>query len=232
MMRRKRPRTSLEQARRRLLTWAVVLGLLTALALAWTAAPLDRLLDPHTVLTTLASFRARPAAPWIVLGGFVAGGLLALPMTLMVVLAVAAFGPFAGFFYALGGATLSGTISFGIGRALGRRHVEQLAGTRLHALSARLGRAGITGIAALRMLPVAHFTVASLVAGASHLRLRDFIAGTIIGMAPGVAAIAVFFHGVSAAARQPSPIHLLWLAAVSLGILGVMLTLRWLLRRR
>jgi len=230
-MRHSGSRNPAAKARRHLLAWAIVLILLTALAVAWTVAPLDAVLDRRAVVTALAAFRAQPAAPWVVLAGFVVGGLLALPVTLMVVLTVAAFGPVAGFFYALAGATLSGTLGFALGHFLGRRHVEQLAGSRLHALSTRIGKAGMTGVAAVRMVPVAHFTVVSLVAGASHIRLRDFVGGTVIGMGPGIAAIALFFHGLSATAREPSADRLLWLAGVSIGILAVMLGLRWLVRR-
>lgn len=39
---------------------------------------------------------------------------------------------------------------------------------------------------ALRIFPVAPFNVINLVAGASHASFRDFVAGTAIGLAPGV----------------------------------------------
>jgi phospholipase D1/2 len=40
-------------------------------------------------------------------------------------------------------------------------------------------------IAAIRLVPIAPFTVVNIVAGASDIRLGPFIAGTILGMAPG-----------------------------------------------
>ncbi|MDZ7748542.1 MAG: VTT domain-containing protein [Halofilum sp. (in: g-proteobacteria)] len=174
-------------ARRRLLVWALALAAMTVASVAWTTPPARALLDPQALLALLAAFNGHPAAPWVVLAGFLVGGLLVLPVTFMVVVAVATFGATEGFLYALGGATLSGTLSFAIGRRLGHRQVERLAGSRLHAVSRRLGDAGITAIAAVRMVPVTHFTVVSLVAGASHIRARDFVAGTVLGVAQGSA---------------------------------------------
>lgn len=226
------PDESRATARRRLLAWALVLVALTMAALAWTLAPVRALIDPRALLAALEAFSAHPAAPWVVLAGFLVGGLLVLPVTLMVVLTVAAFGPVTGFLYALGGATLSGTLSFAIGRALGHRQVARLTGSRLHAVSLRLRDAGVTAVAAARMLPVTHFTIVSLVAGATHIRARDFIAGTILGMAPGIGAIALFFEGFSAATREPGLWQLAWLAGVSLAILAVLLGVRAIARRR
>ncbi|MEX2575957.1 MAG: VTT domain-containing protein, partial [Halofilum sp. (in: g-proteobacteria)] len=139
---------------------------------------------------------------------------------------------FEGFFYALSATTLSGLASFAIGRGLGRRQVDRLAGSRVHDISLKLSRAGVTTVAAVRMLPITHFTVVSLVAGASHIRIRDFVAGTVLGMAPGTGAIAVFFNQVGIAASQPSLAQLLWLAAMSLGLLAGLLYLRRLTQAR
>lgn len=225
-------RSAAATARRRLLVWAVVLAVLTVVSLAWTLPPVRELIHPRALLAALAAFSEHPAAPWVVLAGFLVGGLLILPVTLMVVLTVAAFGPVTGFLYALGGATLSGTLSFIIGRMLGHRQVARLTGSRLHAVSMKLRDTGITAVAAVRMLPVTHFTIVSLVAGASHIRARDFVVGTILGMAPGIGAIALFFEQFSAATREPSLEQLSWLAAVSVAILAALLGIRAVARRR
>ena len=42
----------------------------------------------------------------------------------------------------------------------------------------------------IRMVPIAPFSVVNLVAGASELSLRDFMLGTVLGMAPGIAVMA------------------------------------------
>lgn len=220
------PSPEATSARRTMRVWAAVLIALTVLSGVWSFSPARELLDPREWLALLNSFSDHSAAPWAVGAGFLAGSLLVLPVTIMVVLTVAAFGPVEGFCYALGGTTAAGLMSFAIGRCLGRRQLDRLAGTRLHRVSLKLRSAGITTIAAVRLIPLTHFTVVSLVAGVSHIRIRDFIAGTVLGMAPGIAAIAIFFDQLSAAARSPSMEHLLWLAAISLVIAGSMLYFR------
>lgn len=224
--------TSAATARRRLLARALLLAGLLLLAAVWIWTPLRDVVQPQAVAAWLAGLRSEPWVPLVVLAGFVVGGLLVLPVTLMVVLTVASFGPWLGFVYALVGATASGMLSFAIGRALGRRHIERLAGSRIHAFSARIGRHGFLAILLLRMVPVAHFTIISLTAGASHIRARDFFAGTLFGMAPGLLAIAVFFESLAAVARNPDPLRFGWVVAVGAAIaLGLYAVHRWAHRR-
>lgn len=224
-----------DRARRRLYAWAALLALLILASLAWGLAPTERVFDTAALAEAVAAFRQHPAAPWLVLAGFLVGGLIVLPVTLMNVFTIAVFGPIAGFGYALTGATLSALLSFGIGRLLGHRALVQLTGSRIHALSLRLRAGGVTAVAVLRMIPVAHFTVISLAAGASHLRIRDFLAGTVLGMAPGIAVIALVVDRLTAVSTRPGLTQWLLLAAASLAMLALLLGLRYLaarLRRR
>lgn len=219
------------RTRRRWLPWIALALVCAALSLLWSFTPARELIDPGRLVAGLQALGEQAAAPWLVLGGFVLGGLIALPVTLMVVTAIVMLGPWIGFLCALGGATLSATVAFGLGHGLGHRALAHMAGSRLHELSLRLRGAGIIVVAALRMVPVAHFTVTSLVAGASHIRLRDFVIGTLLGMAPGIAVIAVFIDRLLAANARPSPEQYLWLALASLALLAVLLALRWLALR-
>lgn len=58
---------------------------------------------------------------------------------------------------------------------------------------------------ALRVVPIAPFTLVNLAAGASSIRPVDFVLGTLIGMGPGLVALClmgdrivrVFTHPVS-----------------------------------
>jgi phospholipase D1/2 len=53
------------------------------------------------------------------------------------------------------------------------------------------------------MLPIAPFSVVNAVMGASHIRLKDFLLGTAIGMAPGIAITVIFVDRVAAAVTDP-----------------------------
>jgi uncharacterized membrane protein YdjX (TVP38/TMEM64 family) len=79
----------------------------------------------------------------------------------------------------------------------------------------------------LRLLPVAPFTVVNLVAGASEIRTRDYLLGTLFGMAPGVALMSVFGDRLGAWLRHPDFANL----AVVVFVAALALLLTWALRR-
>jgi phospholipase D1/2 len=127
---------------------------------------------------------------------------------------------------------LSAPLSFGIDHRLGRQTVRRLAGSRLEQLSQRLARQGLLTVIAVRIIPVAPFTVINLIAGVSPIRLRDFLLGTVAGMLPGLLGIAIFMDQVSATNRDPTPASLLVLVAVvSAILLGALGLHRWLSKR-
>ncbi len=53
------------------------------------------------------------------------------------------------------------------------------------------------------MVPVLPFTIINFVAGASTVPLRDYVLGTLMGMAPGVLAMTVLEKGLETAIRDP-----------------------------
>jgi uncharacterized membrane protein YdjX (TVP38/TMEM64 family) len=97
--------------------------------------------------------------------------------------------------------------------------MRQLLGRRLNALSRRLGRRGLMTMVVLRLLPMAPFTVVNLVAGASHINVRDFTLGTLLGMAPGIVLVTLLVGGAKQAMLAPTPFNLSMLAAAGLAVL-------------
>ena len=154
------------------------------------------------------------------------------PITLLILATAIVFGPVSAFLYALAGSLLGAAVTFAAGRALGRDAVRRLAGHRLNHLSRRLARRGLLAVVAVRIIPVAPFTVVNLAAGASHISFRDFALGTALGMLPGIFAITLFSERVLAAVQQPSALTLATLGAVVLGIAAAAWLLRRLLQRR
>jgi phospholipase D1/2 len=207
------------------ITVAVLLAAL-GLAAAWRWTPLAQWLDLQTLEALAAQAREAPLTPMVVLAGFVAGSLLVIPLTLMTVVSVLVFGPWTGGLYALCGAWLGSIAGYGAGHLLGRDAIRRLAGSRLNSLSRRLAKRGILTVIAVRLLPVAPFTVVNLVAGASHIRLRDFALGNAVGLLPGTLATAAFVDSVADAIRSPSVTEL----AVVGAIIGTILAAGWALR--
>jgi phosphatidylserine/phosphatidylglycerophosphate/cardiolipin synthase-like enzyme/uncharacterized membrane protein YdjX (TVP38/TMEM64 family) len=219
-------------AHRRIVVGVSMLLALLALAAAWRWTPLGEYLNVDSLSGFVAGFRGYAAAPFIVLGAFVLGGLIVVPVTLLIVVTALAFGPWEAFAYSVAGVMASAGLVYGLGHALGRDTVRRFAGSKLNRLSRRLAQRGVLTMAIVRLIPVAPFTVVNLVAGASHIRFRDFIAGTAVGMIPGIAAITLFVDRVGATLRDPGPGTVLVLAAVVLAlVLGMYGLRRWVLRR-
>ncbi len=218
---------------RRLVLAVSMLVLLLVLAAAWKWTPMRAWLDVGLLSDYLANFRNYPGAPLLAIGAFIVGGLIVMPVTLMVVATALAFGPLQGFLYSLIGGVTSALLMYLLGRTLGRDTVRRFAGSRLNRLSRRLGERGVLAVALLRMLPVAPFTVVNLVAGASHIGLRDYLLGTLLGMGPGMLMIALFVDRVSATIQNPGIGSALLLAAVlALIFLGTYGLKRWVLQRK
>lgn len=221
-----------KRAWRRLLGWALLLAVPVALAAAWTWMPLREFVAPDELLDRIDDLRGHPLAPLFILAGFLVAGLLLLPVTPMVVIAIATFSPLVGFGYALLGVTLLAVLAFAAGRWLGRGQLERLAGSPVHGVSQRLANSGVLAITVARMVPLAHFTLVSLTAGASHIRWRDFVVGTVLGMIPGLGAIALLFDRAATAVRNPGTAQTAALLLASGGILAALIALRVWVRRR
>jgi uncharacterized membrane protein YdjX (TVP38/TMEM64 family) len=128
--------------------------------------------------------------------------------------------------YALVGATASGALTFAIGRHLDRQFVRGLAGRRLNDLSRRLGQRGLLAIVFARIVPIGPYTIVNIVAGASQIRWRDFLLGTVIGLVPGVTLASIFVDRVAAAIREPGAATFALVAAAGIALIVVALTLR------
>jgi len=166
---------------RNLVASIAYLCLIAALLAGWTFTPLRHLITLDALLAQIDAIRGSVWTPLGVLVAFVGGGLLMVPVLLLIAVSAIAFGPLFGFAYAIVGVFASASCSFAIGRLVGRELVHRIAGPRLQRIGQRLARSSILTVAAVRMLPIAPFTVVNLVAGAMHVRYRDYMVGTALG---------------------------------------------------
>ncbi|NSX06804.1 VTT domain-containing protein [Cupriavidus gilardii] len=206
----------------------LLLVVLAGLAFAWRYTPLREWADFRNVLDVVERIRDMPMAPLAMLGAYVAAGLVMVPVTLLIVVTVVVFGPVKGALCALGGVVLSAATGYGIGRFVGRDAVRRYGGKRLNALSQQVGQHGLLAMVVLRLVPVAPFTLVNLVVGASRIRFRDCLLGTLIGMTPGIVISASLVDRIAAVARNPNPLTV----ALLLLVLLIPLSVLWLLRRR
>ena len=223
----KRPRA------RRLGRLANVIGtgvLILGLILAWRFTPLSALAHPDSIRQWLVDIAEIPAAPLIVLATFVLGGLVVFPVMLLIAATAAAFGPWLGFVLAGMGAIASAVITYGIGAAIGRDAVETVMGPRLHRVRRSITERGVLAVAAIRLVPIAPFTLVNLIAGASKIRFTDYVLGTVIGMAPGLVLMSALGHRIWSIISEPTLTNIVlfvlavlaWLV-VSIGAQALML---------
>lgn len=210
---------------------ATALIVLATLAAVWRWTPLREWVNLAALVSMARTLDDSPIAPLAVLAAYVVAGLLVIPVTALIIATGIVFGPLLGGVYALSGALLSAAVTYWIGRRLGRHAVRRLAGKRLNRITRRLAKKGTMAIAVVRLLPIAPFSVVNAVAGASRIGWREFMLGTLIGMAPGIFATVVFVDRVAKAVTDPGlDTFIMLLAFVALILAAAMFVNRRLVR--
>lgn len=181
-----------------------LVALLVLMALsAWQWSPSARVPELNASLAAAAPHRtAWYALPAVALV-YVGLGLVFVPVLAIVAATGVAFGPWLGPVYAMTGCLASASTGFGLGRWLGRRRVQQIGGRRVQRLHQALERNGTLAVFVLRKVP-APFMLANIVVGASGVRYRDFLIGTVLGMGALVVALAGFGYKLTRVIEHPS----------------------------
>ncbi|HKY01324.1 MAG TPA: VTT domain-containing protein [Burkholderiales bacterium] len=226
------PELKVEPRRARL--WMKIGGtaaIFAGMMLIWRYTPLAEVFTAEAVTQWAADFSGHWWAPLLIILAYTPACVVMFPRPLITLAAVVAFGPYFGFVYALSGIVLAALISYVAGRAFDRDTVRRIAGEKLNRLSHVLQARGLMAMTAVRIVPVAPFVVSSLVAGAIRIRLWHYVAGTLIGMLPGVLAATIFGDQLEAALRDPSQINY-WLVGGILALLvgGAVAVRRWFAR--
>jgi uncharacterized membrane protein YdjX (TVP38/TMEM64 family) len=167
-----------------------------------TSSSIDRWTD------SLAPHRHAWYALPVVTVAFVALGLAMVPVMLLIAATGIVFGPLLGPVYAMAGCLASAATGFAIGRWIGVRHIEGMGGERILRMTRALKRNGTLAVFLVRKVP-APFTIANIVVGASAVRFRDFIVGTVLGMGAFVVGLAGFGYQFTKALHNPSPTTLI-----------------------
>jgi phospholipase D1/2 len=217
----------LERAASRMWTTKTIIGIvaiavgLLGLGMAWSYTSLSNYADTGHVSALLSAYSQSVWGPPLAIAAFVLGGLVIFPVLVLIAATAAALGPWLGFVSAMVGVFLSALVLFAIGRVLGRERLQRLLGRRAARIQERVVGKGILAVVVIRMIPIAPFSVVNVVAGASTLPLRDFLVGTLLGMTPGILAMAVLGAQIADLARNASWTNMLLLVLAFLGWLGI-----------
>lgn len=223
------PQSQRPMGRKRLIMFLLVLVGLLGLAAAWRWTPLNEWLSPQLLREALATLPSTEIRALVAIGGFVLASLLMVPVTLLAVIGGIVFGGWQAFAYTLIGALISAMLGFLGGRMISQGTLERMLGPRLKKFSKRLTDRGTVAVALLRLVPIAPFTVFNFVAGASQLRFRPYVFGSLLGLLPGLGAITLFSGSLWDAITSPSPAKIAaTLGVAALLILFTIAARRWL----
>jgi uncharacterized membrane protein YdjX (TVP38/TMEM64 family) len=105
--------------------------------------------------------------------------------------------------------------------------VRRISGRKLNDVIQVLQRRGLIAVTALRLVPLAPFSIEGVIAGAVGIKLWHFLVGSAIGMLPGTLAATVFGRQLQSALEGESGINYWLLVAV----LAAVAVATWLVRR-
>ena len=200
---------------------AGALALILLLTLAWQFTGLKELAQPDRIRGLLEGVEGEPWALGLVVGLFLLGGAVAFPVTILILATAAVFGPLWGMVYSTAGVVASAGLMFAAGARFGHDVPRRLLGKRWEKLRDRLQRRGLLAMVALRVVPVAPFSLVNLAAGAASIRFVDFALGTLIGMGPGIAAIALLGDRIAKVLADPSGVQIAVLVLCVAGWIGL-----------
>ena len=176
-------------------------------------------LDADRIVATLQQLGAA-FGPLAGVAGFALASILVVPLGFITLVTLVAFGPWVGMATTFAGALLGATASYGMGHLLGNAVLQKWGGERVNTVSRRLAARGLLAVIALRTVPIAPFAIVNMVAGASHIRLRDMVLGTALGIAPSTVLMAFFVDEIVQALRRPGLLTVAIVLAV-LALVGV-----------
>jgi phosphatidylserine/phosphatidylglycerophosphate/cardiolipin synthase-like enzyme/uncharacterized membrane protein YdjX (TVP38/TMEM64 family) len=216
---------------RSLTGWVLLVVALLVIIGVWRFTPLHDYLHVERVAALGRRLSRHPAAPLWVLGGYLVGGLVFFPITLLLAATALVFSPGPAIAYCLTGTLASAAVTYAIGRLLSRFqrfNVGWFSGPRLSRFRQQLRERGVLAVIAARLLPVGNFSLINMAAGAFRIPFRDYMVGNAIGVLPGTLALTLFADRLGSTLSHPRGANLVALAAVAIGL---MLVLSWIRRR-
>jgi uncharacterized membrane protein YdjX (TVP38/TMEM64 family) len=118
--------------------------------------------------------------------------------------------------------------TYAIGYFLGSDFIPKLTGAKWKAVERKINRTGILAVAALRAIPIAPFHGRKYDLRRFQVPVRDYVVGSLLGLAPGIIITNLFAHQLQSAIRNPRLGSIVaWAVFVIISILGTI----WLRRK-
>ena len=165
-------------------------AIVLVVAFASTSSALVRRPEFDAVRDALTAMPDLPATLWIGVGAFVLANLALIPLELVAIAAGVLFGALRGSLVALLGSLVAAAIGYVAGRAIGPAGLTRWMSRRSYRSARQLGAQGVVGVIVLRLASVASAGSVHLLCGAGRVPFAAYMAGTVIGLTPAIAALS------------------------------------------
>jgi phosphatidylserine/phosphatidylglycerophosphate/cardiolipin synthase-like enzyme/uncharacterized membrane protein YdjX (TVP38/TMEM64 family) len=199
------------------------LSLLLALlfiGLIWHISPLSDVINRESIVSWFGDLEHPAWQHFYFILSFTVLGVIGVPVTILIGATGMLFGPVWGGLIALLSSSSSAGLSYMIGHFTGKNWIRNIAGEKINRISKKLSKRGMWTIIIVRIVPIAPYALINLVAGASHVRFKDYMLGTLIGMIPGILVLSTFFGHLTYIVQNVSTKDIVTLILLLTTILG------------
>jgi phospholipase D1/2 len=211
---------------------AIAVIAIAALAALWRFTPVAEYLTPRNLLAWARVLRQSTWAPIALVLAFVPAAFVMFPLPILILIAVLAFGPWAGLSYGMCGAAAAIVATYCAGRVMRYETLRSLLGEKLDAARDLFDGHTIVAAFAASTVPVPPFGVQGILAGAMRVSFWQYAAGTLLAMLPGAVLVAVFGREIARGVQDPGALSwpLLGLTVAAFALFGYFAR-RWAARR-
>jgi uncharacterized membrane protein YdjX (TVP38/TMEM64 family) len=176
-------------------------------------------LDLALLRANLERIRSSPFGDLGVIACFWVAAAVGVPVTLLIAAVAVGLGAKSAIAISLAGVAGSAAIGFAFGRLIPGEARDRRFGGRLGRIASRLEDRSVLALAILRNIPIAPYAMLNVACGATHIGWAGFLAGTLLGMAPGIVVASVLGQSLGAWLADPTATGVLRVV----GVLAVMI---------
>jgi uncharacterized membrane protein YdjX (TVP38/TMEM64 family) len=195
-------------------------------------SPASQYLTVERVSGLLDQLRSAWWSPLALIAAYIVLCPLFVPASPMMIAGGVVFGPVWGTLYNIVGTFLGGSVTYFLGRALGRDFVRHLLGNRLKKVEQRIARRGFWSLVGIRFLPIP-YPLVNYTAALAGVRPALFLTTTLLGLIPGNVVFTYFASLIpKAAGGDRSGLIVQFVSATVALVLLTLIPQIWAARRR